>query len=389
MNLRVRIAAASRPKRKTCCHERHPPHHRAIPRAAAGRADAADARARVALGMRRLARAKGKDRGVEQHMTDNPERFISKEIAAMRIYEPGIYDIPADAYHADPCPQPSLSSSIAKMLVQPGGTPWHAWTACPRLNPAHEHDESERFDLGTAAHAMILRDASQAFVVIDAPDWRSKDAKLARGDARSAGKIPILTAQYESVVTMATAARKQLDAHDEGAAMFRDGSPEQTIIWREGEIWCRARLDWRNNTGIIFPDYKSTGASADPDLWSRTMYGMGADIQAAFYLRGIRALGLCDKPEWRFVVQENYAPYALSVIGLAPSALDLAAREVEKAIRIWTECQALNRWPGYPRRTCWIEPPSYHEAQIMAREIRDHDATQEALARGAESQRPL
>ena len=42
-------------------------------------------------------------------------------------------DISAEAYHADPAPEPSLSSSVAKILVNL--SPAHARIAHPRLNP--------------------------------------------------------------------------------------------------------------------------------------------------------------------------------------------------------------------------------------------------------------
>jgi len=292
----------------------------------------------------------------------------------MPIDRPGVYEIPAEDYHADNfLPEPSLSASIAKLLVTPGATPMHARHECPRLNPDYEPKELEKFDLGAAAHALLLDPGK--FAIIDAADWRTKAAKDERDGARMRGLIPILTHQWESITQMVLAAREQLDAHQDGP-MFTDGTPEATIIWLEDGVYCRARLDWRPKKSRIFPDYKSTAASADPDLWSRTMYGMGADMQAAFYLRGIRALNLCDRPEFRFVVQENFKPYALSVIGLMPGALELADRQVARAIEIWRECRRANRWPGYPTRTCWIDVPEYHEARIMAREIREHEETQ-------------
>lgn len=303
----------------------------------------------------------------------------------MTIDKPGVYDLSAEAYHADPCPEPSLSSSIAKLLVTPGATPMHARHECPRLNPDYEPEESEKFDLGKAAHSMILRDP-QAFEIIYAGDWRTAIAKEKRDAARKAGKIPMLEHQYEEAVQMVAAARVQLDAHSEGP-LFVDGKPEQTMVWFEGDVTCRARLDWRPNSSRFYPDYKSTGASADPDLWQRTMYGMGADMQAAFYIRGIRALKLCDRPEFRFVVQENYKPFALSVVGLKPGALDLADRQVERAIAIWSDCRRANRWPGYPTRTCWIDAPAWHEATLMAREVRTEDA--KAIERSQKAQAPL
>lgn len=308
----------------------------------------------------------------------------------MKIDRPGVFAMTADVYHSDPVCEPSLSSSIAKLLVTPGATPMHARHECPRLNPDYEADDSEKFDLGKAAHSLILHDP-QAFEIIDAADWRTKAAQSARDTARSAGKIPILAHQFVNVTEMVAAACVQLLAHEDGRAFFvkGDGVPEQTMVWREGDVWCRSRLDWRPNTSRFFPDYKSTGASADPDCWTRTMYGMGADLQAAFYLRGIKALKLCDRPEFRFVVQENYAPFALSVIGLMPGALELANRQVERAIGIWADCRRDNRWPGYPRRTAWIDAPAWHEASLMAREVREHDASQDELRRARESQAPL
>lgn len=303
-----------------------------------------------------------------------------------KIDKPGVYDISAADYYADPSDEPSLNASIAKLLVNPGGTPLHAWTESPRLNPNFEREEDEKFDLGAAAHSMLLHDVRQ-FAIIAANDWRTKAAQEERAAARAAGKIPLLAAQAERTLDMVTAARKQLGAHAEGP-LFVNGLAEQTIVWDEDGVRCRARLDWRRTDGAPFvPDYKSTGASADPDLWARTMYGMGADMQAAFYLRGVRALRLCDRPEWRFVVQENYEPFALSVIGLTPGALDLADRQVGRALEIWRDCRKRGLWPGYPTRTCFIDAPEWHEARLMARETRENDA--ETLDAARKAQAPL
>ena len=82
---------------------------------------------------------------------------------------------------------------------------------------------------------------------------------------------------------------------------------------------------------------------------------------------------------FRFIVQEAKEPYALSVIALSPSAIDLAESKVDRALAIWGQCLREKRWPGYPNRTCYVDPPAWHEAQYLEREARDHDA---ALAHG-------
>ena len=285
----------------------------------------------------------------------------------MTITSSGGYLLPTDAYHADPCPQPSLSSSIAKLLVT--RTPRHAWWEHPRLNPAYEPSHSTIFDIGNACHSLMLNDP-KIFAIIDAENWTTKAAKAARDEAREAGKIPLLAVQWDRVNKMLEAARAQLDAHIEASAAFTDGTPEHTLIWQEGESWCRARLDWHPHTGSAFYDYK-TADSADPDAFQRAMISYGYDIQAAFYMRGIKALGLSKNPQFRFVVQETDPPYALSVIAPTPQMLDLAERKVARAIHLWQRCLSTNTWPGYPQRVCYVDAPAYHEAAYMQREERE------------------
>lgn len=288
----------------------------------------------------------------------------------MRISEPGGYTISAADYHADPCPEPSLSSSIAKLLAT--RTPRHAWWEHPRLNPAYEPSEASIFDIGSACHSLILNDP-KVFAIIEADDWRTKEAKRARDEARAEGRIPLLAAQWRRVTDMCAATRTQLDQHQEASDAFKNGEPEQTLIWQEDGVWCRARLDWRPKAGIVFYDFKSTDC-ADPDVYQRIMVGLGHDVQAAFYLRGIKALGLCDRPQFRFVVQERDPPYALSVIAPTPKMLDLAERKVQRAIHLWRRCLASWTWPGYPTRVCYVDAPAYHEAAYMEREEREKES---------------
>lgn len=284
------------------------------------------------------------------------------------IDQPGLYDLPEDAYHADPCLVPSLSSSIGKKLINE--TPRHAWAAHPRLNPIFEREEKAAFDLGKAAHKLMLGKGAE-LAVIPFDDYRKKEAKGLRDDAYAAGQIPLLAEQMRAVEAMVAAGRDQLKDHEDASQAFSNGKPEVTLIWQEGPVWCRAMLDWMPNEGRRFWDYKSTGQSANPDTYGRTMFNLGYDFQAAFYRRGIRkVLGVAD-PIFEFVVQENQPPFALSVIGLPPAAIDDADTDVQQAIDLWASCLEHDIWPGYPRRTCYVDPPGYIMAQRLDREARD------------------
>ena len=283
------------------------------------------------------------------------------------IDRPGIYHISAEEYHRDPVgPAPSLSSSIARELLTSSAQ--HAWWAHPRLNPAYHPEEKDKFDFGRAVHAYLLEGESY-FVIVPASDWRTKAAKDARDEARKQGKIPLLADRWGDVQGMAAAASRQLDAHDDPPRPLATGQPEQTLVWQEDGLWCRARLDWLHEDRRVIDDYKTTEASANPDAFSRTLFGMGYDIQCAFYLRGLQAI-TGHEARFRFVVQESYPPYALSVIGLAPEALEIGRRKVEYALRLWRYCLTRNVWPGYPTATCYAEAPPLEAARWLEQETR-------------------
>ncbi len=289
--------------------------------------------------------------------------FVERDYA---IVEPGIYAIPESYYHADPCPQPSLSSSIAKLLCL--ASPAHARFAHPRLNPQTVEEEAEKLDIGSAAHALLL-EGNAGVEIVDAADWRTKAAREARDAAYAAGKTPLLARVWADVQAMVDAIREQLDRHkDGGAAMFTDGKPEQTLVWMDDGVWCRARLDWLRPGAI--DDLKTTAGSANPDTWTRSMFGAGFDIQAAFYLRGLKALTAVDDAIFRFCVVENYPPYALSVVSLGPDAMMLAEKRVIYALEQWRAGLKAGDWVGYPRRTCWASLPPYIEAAWLEKESR-------------------
>ena len=124
----------------------------------------------------------------------------------MSYVEQGIHTMPAIDYHADPAPQPSLSNSLLTTMLQ--GTPRHAWLAHPRLNPLFNPvKSSSTFELGDAAHALLLEGVDKAYV-IDAPDWRKKEHREQRDRARAAGKVPMLPQQHDNALAMVAAARE-------------------------------------------------------------------------------------------------------------------------------------------------------------------------------------
>lgn len=277
--------------------------------------------------------------------------------------ESGIHDIAATTYHRDDlgADAPMLSASIAAILLRQ--SPLHAHAAHPKLG-GWPHEDSDVFDLGTAAHSLILEGSEDRYAIVEANDWRTNAAKDQREQARKAGLTPLLLKQVENVRNMARMVRSNLAAFTETPAPLTNGRPEQTIVWNDGGVWCKARIDWLHNDLLCMDDLKTGAVSAKPDAWTRTIYGRGGDIQAAFYIRGLAALG-CPDTRFRWIVAENVYPYATSVVALSPEGLAHAGAQVEEAIATWRTCLANDRWPGYPTRTCYVDPPAWSLAQYI------------------------
>lgn len=304
------------------------------------------------------------------------------------ITEPGIYEMSAEQYHSDPCPEPSLSSSIIKLLIERSAL--HVWHAHPRLNPHHQPENKTEFDVGSAAHKLLLGKGAE-LVTVDAKNYQTNAAKEARDAAYAAGKIPLLPHHREAVERMVTMARMQLDALDMPRRPFTDGLPERVLIWREGDVWCRAMLDWYADDGAFIDDLKTT-TNAEPNAFVRRLGDLGYDIQAAWYRRGAERLS-GQVPEFRFVCVEKDLPHALSVPGLKESDLHAADEKIDLALERWAWCRAHDRWPGYPSRPVTVEMTAsarFRWEDQKASEELARDATGKSLIElGIEFHRPL
>lgn len=280
----------------------------------------------------------------------------------------GIHQIDAAVYHADQlADQPTLSSSVAKLLVE--ASPAHARAAHPRLNPQFERKTEDKFDLGTAAHALFLEgDANVEVVTFD--NWTTKAAKEARAEARARGKTPMLGKDWDRVEAMVAALRSQLDALNIDPPLFTNGKPEQTLVWDEGGVKCRSRLDYLHDDFRALDDLK-TSHSSNPDAWTRrTLFDIGADVQVALNCRGVKAVTGIE-PDFRFVVIETKPPFELIIVSLEPKARAFAEQKVDKALDLWKRCLDTGTWPGYPKDICYATLPGWLESQWLEKDARE------------------
>jgi hypothetical protein len=276
---------------------------------------------------------------------------LLRQVPDDAIREPGVYQISHERYLSDPVIEPSLNSSTAKILIEL--SPAHARQQHPRFNAELDVDATSEQDVGTAVHSIFLN-GEDTVELVDAPDWRTKAAKEARAEVEGRGHIALLKERYGAVHQMVSA----LERFRQDTGAFTDGRPEQTLVWREGPIWCRCKPDWLPNepSAPLF-DLKTSTANATLRKWTRSAFDLGADVQSSFYCRGAESI-FGEPPEgMNFCVIESKAPYGISVFSFSPASIEVGDAKTAYAIRLWTWCMADNRWPSYRVERQWVEPP--------------------------------
>lgn len=273
------------------------------------------------------------------------------------ILPPGFHRIDAATYHADPCERPSLSSTIARVLV--GQSPLHAYSMHPRLG-GKARAATRSMNFGTLVHALVLGQGVLV-EVIHADDWRTKAAREARDEAREAGRIPILADEFEPAQKCADATLAAMAKH--GIALT--GESELAAIWEEhhdegASVLCRGMMDhWVEKTATIY-DLKTTESANPKDLASKFIR-FGYDIQRAAYVSAVETLhpALRGRVRFVFVFVETEPPFDVVPVIAGGSMRDLGESRWRRAVHMWDRSLRSNRWPGYAERSSQIEAPAW------------------------------
>lgn len=298
-----------------------------------------------------------------------------------KIAAPGVYEMRADQYHADPAPEPSLSRGIAHLLVR--RTPRHAHYAHPRLGGGTNVEISRVMDDGSAVHALMLGRSDEIKLMTTrygekhkkagqlVTDYKTEAATTERDAIRSAGGIPVLPSEFGRLKRCADAALADIAANPDCTDFLAPGKSEAVVIWQEDGFWFRIMVDrLPDRPGAAPFDVKATELSAAPGAWERRLQ-LEYSFQDAFYCRGIRKVfGVTPEP-MRFIVAELREPFAGVCMTATPALRAIAEAEVERAIRLWRECLTADRWPGYPPFTAHVDAPAWLLMQHEARQLQD------------------
>jgi PDDEXK-like domain of unknown function (DUF3799) len=283
--------------------------------------------------------------------------------------KPGIYyDMDSRTYFGDPCPEPSLSQSLAKIVLEQSLLHAEARFLAMDNDPKKESYDKAKA-IGDAAHKLMLG-RGKDIDVLDFDAFRSAAAKAARDASFGAGRTPILTEHFDAAVLMWDSARAQLRLHQDSDA-FTSGHAEVALIWQDDGIWCRSLIDWLHDDLRTVDDLKSSAMSMAPHVIGHRAEAAGWHVQAAFIERGLDVLDPAGagRRRFRFIAQEQDAPYALTVMRMDEQWLTMGRKKVQAAMALWRQAIKTGKWPGYPLHSVTPEYPGYREKAWLEREL--------------------
>jgi len=247
-----------------------------------------------------------------------------------------------EEYHAGS----AISKSGLDLVAR---SPLHYWAA--NLDPNREpREETPAMAFGTAVHTAILEPETyrDRYVVMPKVDRRTKEGKaIAEAFEAQAAQN---NAQLISQIDDEKIDRIMHSVHDHPVAkkLLATGIAEVSAYWTDSEtgVECRVRPDWLIADPLAIVDVKTT-QDGSLEGFRSSSWKWRYHTQAAFYLDGIAA-ATGERPDsFMFLVVEKDAPFAVSVFYADPEFLIAGREEYRRCLRIYAECLASGKWPGY------------------------------------------
>lgn len=267
---------------------------------------------------------------------------------------------------------PALSPSIAQVLLEE--SPLHAWTI-HRLLGNRPRPSTDAQEKGRMIHSLLL-DGGRGIEVIDADDFRTKAAKEARDAARARGKTPVTRPKFEAASEVAQTLRERIYEHAkhprlERLADWDRGLREVRMEWHEmgraGQVLCHGHLDWLSPDRQLIVDIKTTEGNAHPDICAAMTARSHSALQVAAYPRSVTVPQpeLAGRVDVLFLFCELTDPWVVTPAFAAGSMKELGAIRWQRAVDIWSDCLATDRWPAYCDGPAYLEAPAW----AVSREI--------------------
>ncbi len=242
----------------------------------------------------------------------------------------GPWDADNRKYHAD---REYLSHSRLELFIE-SRPKYKRW-----FDGDWEQTESNSMMLGTAVHLRQSKPESfdDCYEVVECSTRNTNIYKKWAED--NPGKVGLLKVDLRRIDGMC----RSIENEPMAVELLASGQKEQAYRFVDGPtgIKCKLMCDLFD-VGII-ADIK-TSKNPEEDSWSRDAALYGYHRQAAFYVRGLRALGLVTKPAYLFIVVGNEEPFDCHVRQLDEEAIELGAMQIGEALAEFALCKVTGNW---------------------------------------------
>jgi len=262
-----------------------------------------------------------------------------------------LIDEKAEAYFA----REALSKSGATALLR---SPAHYLALAEQ--PVRE---TPAMAFGTLCHAMTLEPEVVDDIYIASPkfDRRTKAGKAEAEEFQEqhSGKQMIDLDVFQRAQRVAEAVRN----HPTAGALLRDGKAEQTALWKQHGVDCKARIDYYTNNSIV--DLKTTH-DASADEFIKTCARFKYHMQAAHYLDGLEAITGWEPDSFTFIAAETEAPFSVGVYELDQRSIDGGRELMKRAAEVYKVAmnQDPKAWKSYPVEKAVLSLPGWALPQM-------------------------
>ncbi len=201
---------------------------------------------------------------------------------------------------------------------------------------------------GSLVHKLVLEpnDFKNEYAVAPVADRRTSEGKKKWNEflANSEGKTVADIKTY----TAACLAAESVENHPVASKLLRGGQAENSYFWNENGVKCKCRPDYLRTDLKCVIDLKTT-QNASPESFVKSAYDYRYHVQAAWYLRGLRACG-ADVENFVFIAVEKEPPYQACVFAADEEFIKLGEIDALDNLKTYEEAARNNQWNGYENK---------------------------------------
>lgn len=234
----------------------------------------------------------------------------------------------------------------------------------------HPPQPTDAMRMGSLVHCAVLEPAAVAdrYAAWTGPSRATKEGKATwlQFQEANAGREIVDAADLDKSSAIAAAVRSHPAAASIIASLDHVESP---IFWVDPATatYCRSKPDGIRlcPSSPLIVDLKTT-QDASPRAFARSAVNYLYHMQAAAYIRAATIAHGDHMASARFAIiaVETSAPHLVAVYDMSPALISAGVELLDRALRLYADCELTGNWPGYPETTQTLDAPAWYSIDV-------------------------